>query len=119
MKANTIHRGLAHLLVTGAILASRRSLTRWADTHGVTNYREFQKALTNGLQGDEICLPRAGLKMLEDLEGFLTFAASVDSVLRTLLGDAQTSGGLLLLLRPVLMQHSSNLQLLEDQPSQL
>jgi dGTP triphosphohydrolase len=37
----------------------------------VTNYREFQKALTNGLQGDEICLPRAGLNMLEDLEGFL------------------------------------------------
>lgn len=71
MKANTIHRGLAHMLVTGIILASGLNLTRWAETNGVATHEDFLERFAAGLRGDEICLPRTGLKMLEDLEGFL------------------------------------------------
>ena len=35
MRANTIHRGLIHLMVTGAVVNSERNLGRWAEKHGV------------------------------------------------------------------------------------
>ena len=55
MKANAIHRGLTHLLVTGTILGSRENL--------------------DGFEGEptgrEIAPSAAGARLLSDLEGFL------------------------------------------------
>jgi dGTPase len=70
MKANAIHRGLTHLLVTGAILTSEKGLERWSAKHTVRDLRSFRRA-ANQVQGDEIGLSTAGLRLLEDLEGFL------------------------------------------------
>jgi dGTPase len=70
MKINTIHRGLTHLLVTGATLASGSSLARWAERHGVTDPKSFRRA-RGAVEGSEVRLPAAGLRLLEDLEGFL------------------------------------------------
>jgi len=57
VKTNTIHRGVTHLLVTDAILHSDRSLAAWARSGGAPDPR--------------IGLSRTGLRLLEDLEGFL------------------------------------------------
>jgi len=71
MKINTIHRGLTHLLITGATLASGSSLARWAETHGVKNPKSFRRVAGRAVQGGEVRLPGASLRLLEDLEGFL------------------------------------------------
>ena len=71
MKANAIHRGLTHLLVTGAILASEKSLEQWAATHRVAAPEVFRAIRGEAVQGGEIRLPGSGLRLLEDLEGFL------------------------------------------------
>jgi dGTPase len=71
MKINTIHRGLTHLLVTGATLASGSSLARWAETHGVKDPKSFRRVAGRAIRGGEVRLPAAGLRLLEDLEGFL------------------------------------------------
>jgi dGTPase len=42
--ANTLHRGLTHMLVTGLIHASRRSLRLWGRTHGVDSPQAFRAA---------------------------------------------------------------------------
>jgi dGTPase len=71
MKANAIHRGLTHLLVTAAILASDAAVARWAEREGVTDPASFPGAFDRGLPAGLIGLPRATLALLEDLEGFL------------------------------------------------
>jgi len=71
MKINVIHRGLTHLLVTGAILASKTSIGRWASTHGVIDRDAFRRAGRESVGGGEVRLPEAGRRLLEDLEGFL------------------------------------------------
>ena len=71
MKINTIHRGLTHLMVTSAILASQRSLDRWASRHDVSDADSFRRA---GISGGEVALPDASLRLLVDLEGFLVAA---------------------------------------------
>jgi len=70
MKANAIHRGLTHMLVTGAIVASERSLRRWAAKHEIGDARAFRK-VRDGAVGNQIGMPAAGRRLLEDLEGFL------------------------------------------------
>ena len=70
MKANAIHRGLTHLLVTGTILTSEKRLKRWAAKHRVRDARAFRRARDRA-EGTEVGLTAAGLKLLEDLEGFL------------------------------------------------
>lgn len=70
MKANAIHRGLMHLLVTGAILASRAALERWAAKHSIRDAAAFRRLLEQAA-GVAIGPPRAGRALLEDLEGFL------------------------------------------------
>jgi len=70
MKINAIHRGLTHLLVTGAIIASERALARWAERHRVKTYRSFLPTRER-IVGDEISLPPAGCKMLAEIEGLL------------------------------------------------
>ncbi len=71
MKANEIHRGLTHLLVTSAILASAQSLSRWGERHGVRDAAAFARARDEAVTGREVQLNAAGLRLLEDLEGFL------------------------------------------------
>ena len=70
-KANAIHRGLVHLLVTGAIMASARSLSRWAASHGVETADGFRELGDEAVKGNEIDLPPSGRRMLDDIEGFL------------------------------------------------
>jgi dGTPase len=71
MKANAIHRGLTHLLVTSAILASEGALERWAGRHGIADPEGFLEARDHAVTWGPIKLPVAALRLLEDLEGFL------------------------------------------------
>jgi dGTPase len=70
MKTNAIHRGLTHLLVTGAILTSGRALRRWAERHQVIDHESFLGA-RDGIRGNEIALSPAARRLLEELEGFV------------------------------------------------
>jgi len=72
MKANAIHRGLTHLLVTGAIIASEASLLRWANKHRVIDHASFGAVRDEAVRGHEIGPTPTGLKLLGELEGFLT-----------------------------------------------
>jgi dGTPase len=71
MKINAIHRGMIHMLVTGAVLASGRTLARWAERHRITSAREFRAVRDDSVQGGEITLPPAGGRALEEIEGLL------------------------------------------------
>ena len=71
VKANILHRGLIHLLVTGAMLASERGLKRWASRNKVRTAEEFRAIRDDAVRGGEIGLPPAGRGMLEDIEGLL------------------------------------------------
>ncbi len=71
MQSNTIHRGLVHLMVTNAVLASQRALTRWCDRHEVRSPRAFELAKDRAIRGDEVALSPSGRRMLEEIEGFL------------------------------------------------
>lgn len=59
MKANAIHRGLTHLLVTGALVHTARRL------------EERGSAPDGETRGDEVGLAPPALRLLEGLEGFL------------------------------------------------
>lgn len=71
MKANAIHRGLTHLLVTGAILHSGKALQRWAERHEVDGPERFEQLAGEAIRGNEVGLNDAGTRLVEDLEGFL------------------------------------------------
>ncbi len=71
MKANAIHRGLTHLLVTGAILSSEPALARWGAKHGVEDSAAFLRVRDEAVGWGQIVLPAATLGLLEGLEGFL------------------------------------------------
>ncbi len=71
MKANAIHRGLTHLLVTSAILASDGALGRWASRHGVAEPGQFLSVRDGAVDWGLVGLPPAVLRLLQDLEGFL------------------------------------------------
>ncbi len=71
MKANMIHRGLTHLLVTGAILTSARALARWAERHSIHDAGEFEAKRDTAVRGNEIGLSRSASRLLEDLERYL------------------------------------------------
>ena len=71
VKANAIHRGLTHLLVTGAILASQSALARWQAKHKVDGASRFGAVRDDAVRGGEIAWPRGGTALVEDLEGFL------------------------------------------------
>jgi dGTPase len=71
-KANAIHRGLTHLFVTGAILASADLLAAWAREAGIApgarpSRARRDRALRDGL----IALPASAEKLLRDLEAVL------------------------------------------------
>lgn len=71
MKANAIHRGLTHLLVTGAIIRSGRVLAQWASRHGVTDPGRFAEIDPAAIGGKEIDLPAAPARFLEGIDQFL------------------------------------------------
>jgi dGTPase len=71
MKANAIHRGLIHLLATGAILSGQTALARWAARHAVKDAERFREVRDGAVNGREISLGGALSGLLEDLEGFL------------------------------------------------
>jgi dGTPase len=71
MRANAIHRGLTHVFVTAAILAGARTLDRWAERHGVTDPDSFHVVDDDAIQGNEVALPPATRRLLEELEGFV------------------------------------------------
>jgi dGTPase len=71
MKANAIHRGLTHLLVTAVILGGSRGLERWAEQHEVTDSESFVRVADETVLGSEIAPSPAALRMLEELEVFV------------------------------------------------
>lgn len=71
MKANAIHRGLTHLLVTGAILASEAAVGRWASRLRVNDRRRFLAVRDADLPPGLVQLPPAARRLLQDLEDFL------------------------------------------------
>jgi dGTP triphosphohydrolase len=75
MKVNAIHRGLIHMLVTSAVLASGRALARWAERYGVRTPAEFREKRDERVGGAEIGLPPAGRRALEEIEKFLDSGA--------------------------------------------
>jgi dGTPase len=71
MKVNVIHRGLIHMLVTAAVLASDRALQRWLERCDVQDAAKFRAQRDEQVKGDEIGLPAGGRRMLEEIERFL------------------------------------------------
>jgi len=72
MKANAIHRGLVHLLVTSAVVEGARALDRFAADQSIEDHARFLELRDEVVRGDEIALPAAAARMLEEIEGFLT-----------------------------------------------
>lgn len=71
MKANAIHRGLVHLLVTGTILASGRSIERWCERHAVDVPEKFRAVRDQAVTGHEVAPTAAGARMLAEIEALL------------------------------------------------
>jgi dGTP triphosphohydrolase len=71
MKANAIHRGLTHLLVTGAILGTEASLARWRTKHKVVTHAGFLDVRDDAVTGTEVGWSERGAELVADLERFL------------------------------------------------
>ena len=71
MKAAAIHRGLTHLLVTGAIVRSSEQVEDWARERSIERPERFAELADDALRGDEIALHAAGAGLLRDLEEFV------------------------------------------------
>jgi dGTPase len=70
-KANAIHRGLTHMLVTGTILHSRRRLAEWSERHGLATPADFIERRDELIQGSEVGPNESGRRRLADLERFV------------------------------------------------
>jgi dGTPase len=71
MKANAIHRGLTHLLVTGAILGTKQTLAKWQAKHKVATPQRFLEVRDDAVMGHEVGWTRGGDALVADLERFL------------------------------------------------
>jgi dGTPase len=71
MKANAIHRGLTHLLVTGAILGTQRTLAKWQTKNKIEDSGRFLEVRDEAVTGSEVAWTRGGGELVSDLEGFL------------------------------------------------
>jgi len=72
MRANAIHRGLIHLLVTSAVVEGERALERFAAEHAIEDHGKFLTLRDEALAGSEITLPAPAARVLDEIEGFLT-----------------------------------------------
>jgi len=71
MKANAIHRGLTHLLVTGAILGTQQTLAKWQAKHKIATHSRFLELRDEAVTGSEVSWTRGGGELVSDLERFL------------------------------------------------
>jgi dGTPase len=71
MRVSAIHRGLTHLLVTGAILGTQRSLSQWQAKHRITTRARFLEVRDTAVSGGEVGWTAAGGGLVADLERFL------------------------------------------------
>lgn len=71
MKVNAIHRGLTHLLVTGAILGTQQNLAKWQAKNRIATRARFLDARDAAVSGDEAAWTRGGESLVADLEQFL------------------------------------------------
>jgi dGTPase len=71
MKINVIHRGMVHMLVTSAVMASGRRLRNWLERCNVRDADGFRALRDREVEGTEIGLPSSGQRILEEIEGFL------------------------------------------------
>jgi len=71
VKANAIHRGLTHLLVTGAILGTQQTLAKWQVKHKCANHARFLEIRDEAVTGREVSWTRRGVELVVDLERFL------------------------------------------------
>jgi dGTPase len=71
MRVNAIHRGLIHLLVTGTIVHSRKTLARWSASHDVSDPEQYREVRDRAVRGNEVGLPPASRRLLHEIEGFL------------------------------------------------
>jgi len=71
VKANAIHRGLTHLLVTGAILGTQQGLAKWQAKHKVTTPKRFLELRDDAVGGDEVTCTRRADELLVELEHYL------------------------------------------------
>ncbi|MGH9869186.1 MAG: HD domain-containing protein [Candidatus Polarisedimenticolia bacterium] len=69
-RADTIHRGLSHMLVTGIIHASRRNLRAWARAHQVDTPAAF-RAARERVAASTIGLTPAAARMYDALDDFV------------------------------------------------
>jgi dGTPase len=72
MKANTIHRGLTHLLVTGAILGTQQALAKWQAKHKATTHARFLEIRDDAVTGTEVGWVHKGDDLVAGLEQFVT-----------------------------------------------
>lgn len=71
LRINVLHRGLVHLLITGAIVASGRRLKRWIVEQEIGSSPQMRKIQDHSIDGTEIRLPGKAQKVLEQIEHFL------------------------------------------------
>ena len=71
MKANAIHRGLTHLLVTGAILTSGRALRALGGTARGDRPTRASSLRATGFTATRSQLTPAARRLLDELEGFV------------------------------------------------
>ena len=71
VKANAIHRGLTHLLVTGAILGTQQTLAKWQTKHKIVSGSRFLEVRDEAVTGTEVAWTRGGGELVSDLERFL------------------------------------------------
>jgi len=71
VKANAIHRGLTHLLVTGAILGTQQALAKWQAKHKCATHARFLELRDGAVTGGEVAWSRRGAELVADLERFL------------------------------------------------
>jgi dGTP triphosphohydrolase len=71
MKSNAIHRGLTHLLVTGAILGTQQVLAKWIAKHSIGSRGRFLELRDEAVTGREVTWTRGGAELVADLERFL------------------------------------------------
>ncbi len=93
MKANLLHRGLTHLLVTATIQRSRRAIRTWSRSAGVTDHEIFLQA-RSALPADAVGIAAGTQRLFEGLRGALaarlrsSAAAAADAArARSILGS--------------------------------